>query len=104
MKLYGKGIGAFNDKDKETIIKSVKKTLPRRKPNTYENLLLEINREKTNKQVWRKNFVPPYFESVWGKTFLERERDKENFDNHVSAELTETQRSTELKRDPKFIG
>jgi hypothetical protein len=55
--------------------------------------------------VWKKTFVPPYFESIWGKAFLEREREKENnFDNQAPIEDSETQRSTEVKRDQKFIG
>ncbi len=49
--------------------------------------------------------MPPYFESIWGKAFLEREREKENnSDNQSPIEDSETQRSSEVKRNPKFIG
>ena len=69
---------------------------------------MEINREKTNKQIWKKAFVPPYFESVWGKTFLDRERDGENDDDNKNQdnaeEQQETQRVNENKMNKKFIG
>ena len=107
--LYGKAIGAFNDKDKQVIIKSLKKSLPRQKPNAYENLLIEINREKANKQAWKKAFVPPYFESIWGKHFLERQREIQDSkkDEEVDAHSTkqqDTQRSTDPKSEKKYIG
>jgi hypothetical protein len=34
-------------------------------------LQAEIEKEKKDREAWRKAFVPPYFESEWGKTFLE---------------------------------
>lgn len=31
----------------------------------------ELEKEKINKQAWKSSFVPSYFQSEWGKMFLE---------------------------------
>ena len=65
--------------------------LVRPKPDKLELLKKEIDREKENRETWRRMFVPAYFESEWGKAFLEMAapiadhfmQTSENFSNHM---------------------
>ena len=44
------------------VIKSTMKKL--------DSIVDEINKEKANHDAWKNMFVPPYFESEWGRQFL----------------------------------
>jgi hypothetical protein len=38
----------------------------------------ELEKEKVDKETWKKTFVPVYFQSEWGKNFLEGIPNKES--------------------------
>ncbi len=52
-------------------LKIINKLIVKSKSKRYENLQKEILKEKANKEIWRNLFVPPYFESEWGKLYFE---------------------------------
>jgi hypothetical protein len=68
--LYRQSVGMYKDMDASQL-KLVKSKWPKLKSEPVEKFIAELEKERMNKEAWRKSFVPPYFESVWGKYFLE---------------------------------
>ena len=52
---------------------AINKLIIRSNTTKLESLQNEINKAKLNKEAWKNAFVPTYFESEWGKLFLENE-------------------------------
>ena len=52
-----------------------------------------MEQEKLNKEAWRKTFVPSYFDSEWGKAFLNQIDNKEFSENQLK--LTSNQSNKE---------
>lgn len=104
--LYRKGIGAYVDKDKEAILKSAKKAFPKPKSNANEKLKMELEKEKRNKQAWKDAFVPSYFESAWGRAFLEREKEKQAEKNETEnlASIEQQVAKNDGKKEERYIG
>lgn len=53
----------------------INKLIIKSNANKVEALKEEMAKEKINKEAWRAKFVPAYFESEWGKLFLEKPED-----------------------------
>jgi hypothetical protein len=68
--LYRQSVGMYKDLD-ATQLKLVKSKWPKLRAEPIEKFILELEKERINKETWRKSFVPSYFESVWGKHFLD---------------------------------
>ena len=81
--------------------------LVKAKSEKLKKLTNEISKEKVNREAWRLLFVPPYFESEWGRAFIEAAQNNnnnnnfmqtsENFTNQVDSNRKEIQRSDGLR-------
>jgi hypothetical protein len=53
----------------------INKLIIKSNANKVEALKEDMAKEKVNKEAWRAKFVPAYFESEWGKLYLEKAGD-----------------------------
>ncbi len=53
-----------------THMNTLKKLSTKSENNGYMLMQQELEKEKENREAWRKTFVPSYFKSNWGKAFL----------------------------------
>ena len=59
-------------------LKGVNRLIISNKSQRDKKLKEELNKEKIDKDAWKKTFVPSYFQSEWGKNFLEGVPNKES--------------------------
>ena len=59
-------------------LKGVNKLLISNKTARDKKLKEDLDKEKVDKESWKKTFVPVYFQSEWGKNFLEGIPNKES--------------------------
>lgn len=76
--LYKSALGLYSVENYGKSLKVINKLLIKNRSNRNENLKEELNREKTNKEAWKSTFVPAYFQSDWGKAFLENDSSKDS--------------------------
>ena len=49
-------------------------------------LQLELHKARENREAWKKSFVPPYFQSEWGKVFFDSKNNGlEHNDNNANS-------------------
>jgi hypothetical protein len=80
--LYRSAIGNYSIENYGKSLKVINKLLIKSKSTRFDALKDELNREKLNKEAWKSTFVPAYFQSEWGKAFLDNEsslKDSNNF-------------------------
>ena len=80
--MYRTALGHYSLENYGKTVKALNKLLVKNRSNRFENIREEINKEKVNKEAWKSTFVPLYFQSDWGKAFLENDsslKDSTNF-------------------------
>lgn len=79
------------NKKAEIEAKSVKKATVRQNLHLmYGELMNSLKQEKQNKEAWRKAFVPSYFDSEWGRAFLNKIDKKELTQNQLNTISNQT--------------
>ena len=81
--LYRSAIGHYSIENYGKSLKVINKLLVKNRSGRFDNLKEELNREKINKEAWKSTFVPAYFQSDWGKAFLENETSSKESNNFL---------------------
>ena len=78
---------------------NVKKKVSDKFLKNMENIAKAVDKEKANREAWRKSFVPKYFDSAWGKEYLTKSvLNKENAGNNVKPAVEMKKKESKLHR------
>lgn len=85
------------------ITTNVKKKVSDKFLKNMEKISKETQKDKENREAWRRSFVPRYFDSVWGKEFLAKSgSNKENSTNNMKTAVELKKRESKLQRKCLF--